>query len=93
MSETEVQELRDMFTNNVETEEIVLTEYLDRTLTLKEVTEIIGKLKVESFLNGLSAYNKKYGVYPMKVPVYRLAQQFDNNDQTASNLSEEPFSF
>lgn len=72
MNDGEVSELRSYFKNsvNLAKEEEVHSLMQQRIISSNDAINEIGKLRIDSFNNGIKQYQLKHGVWPMKVPVY-----------------------
>lgn len=72
MSDEEVSELRSYFKNsmNLAKEEEVHSLMQQRIISSNDAINEIGKLRIDSFNNGIKQYQLEHGVWPMKVPVY-----------------------
>ena len=72
MSDEEVSELRSYFKNsvNLAKEEEVHSLMQQRVISFNDAINEIGKLRINSFNNGIKQYQLEHGVWPMKVPVY-----------------------
>lgn len=72
MSDEEVSELRSYFKNstNLAKEEEVHSLMQQRIISSNDAISEIGKLRIDSFNNGIKQYQLEHGVWPMKVPVY-----------------------
>lgn len=72
MNDEEVQELRSYFSNdtNLAKEEEVHSLMSQKVISSNDAINEIGKLRIDSFNNGIKQYQLEHGVWPMKVPVY-----------------------
>lgn len=72
MNNEEVSELRSYFKNsaNLAKEEEVHSLMQQRVISSNDAINEIGKLRIDSFNNGIKQYQLEHGVWPMKVPVY-----------------------
>lgn len=72
MNDEEVSELRSYFKNsvNLAKEEEVHSLMQQRVISSNDAINEIGKLRIDSFNNGIKQYQLEHGVWPMKVPVY-----------------------
>ena len=70
LSDKEIEKLRTYFEVDKKEEEIIISEMKEGNITYLEAERLLGKMRIQKYLNGLKEYAKDVGYYPMKVPVY-----------------------
>ena len=72
MTDVQVKELREMFAmkEGEEYAEAVLADFSEGQVSKEEACQKIGSDKIKRYNMGITKYSNKYGVRPIKVPVY-----------------------
>lgn len=72
MTDVQVKELREMFAmkEGEEYAEAILADFSEGQVSKEEACQKIGSDKIKRYNMGITKYSNKYGVRPIKVPVY-----------------------
>ena len=87
MSDEEVAELRKYFNAKSESEELIYSQFKDKTISRSEAVSQLGELRLNRFAEGLRKFAEKHNSnYPIKVPVYQKCAFYNGKYKEYQNL-------